>query len=306
VSLKYCRFLVLDEADRMLDMGFEPQIRNIVERQDMPQGGNEGRQTLMFSATFPKEIQMLARDFLQDYLFLAVGRVGSTSENITQKVIWCEEEQKRSLLLDILEASDPKTLTLIFTETKRGADALANFLHQEQFPVTSIHGDRSQNQREQALNSFKQGDTKILVATAVAARGLDISNVKHVINFELPSDFDEYVHRIGRTGRVGNTGLATSFFNDKNVNIVSDLVEILKEAKQDCPDWLETIAHEKEAGNYFKSNQISSRQRGGGDRFGGRDFRQQYNRGGGYGTSNRGSSGYNNRRQQNQNFDWLE
>ena len=101
---------------------------------------------------------------------------------------------------------DPKTLTLIFVETKRGADALENYLYHEGFPVAAIHGDRTQNQREEALSSFKRGDTPILVATAVAARGLDISNVKHVINFDLPSDFDEYVHRIGRTGRVGNTG----------------------------------------------------------------------------------------------------
>lgn len=252
---------MLDEADRMLDMGFEPQIRRIVEQDTMPKTGD--RQTLMFSATFPKEIQvwllyywnkgieltqslfrqMLARDFLENYIFLAVGRVGSTSENITQKIVWVEEHDKRSFLLDLLNASglnkfnnagredgkkqtpyllnrssgskyscfldestEHEQLTLVFVETKRGADALEEFLYRDGYPVTSIHGDRSQREREDALKRFRSGKTPILVATAVAARGLDIPHVKHVINFDLPSDVEEYVHRIGRTGRMGNLG----------------------------------------------------------------------------------------------------
>lgn len=136
----------------------------------------------------------------------------------------------------------PDSLTLVFVETKKGADALETFLEREGYPVTSIHGDRSQREREDALNSFRTGRTPILVATAVAARGLDIPNVKHVINFDLPSDIEEYVHRIGRTGRVGNLGLATSFFNDKNRNMAIDLCELIGEAKQENPDWLSTIA----------------------------------------------------------------
>merc|ERR1719394_526492 len=122
ISLEFCRYLCLDEADRMLDMGFEPQIRRIVEQDNMPPTGQ--RQTLMFSATFPKEIQMLARDFLYDYIFLAIGRVGSTSENITQKIVWVEEQDKRDFLMDLLTAAGPDCLTLVFVETKRGADAL--------------------------------------------------------------------------------------------------------------------------------------------------------------------------------------
>uniref|UniRef100_A0A3B3D555 RNA helicase n=1 Tax=Oryzias melastigma TaxID=30732 RepID=A0A3B3D555_ORYME len=204
IGLDYCNYLILDEADRMLDMGFEPQIRRIVEQDTMPHKGI--RQTLMFSATFPKEIQILARDFLEDYIFLAVGRVGSTSENITQKVVWVEESDKRSFLLDLLSATGKDSLTLVFVETKKGADALEDFLYREGYACTSIHGDRSQRDREEALNQFRSGKCPILVATAVAARGLDISNVKHVINFDLPSDIEEYVHRIGRTGRVGNLG----------------------------------------------------------------------------------------------------
>uniref|UniRef100_A0A3Q3FQ27 RNA helicase n=1 Tax=Labrus bergylta TaxID=56723 RepID=A0A3Q3FQ27_9LABR len=204
IGLDYCNYLVLDEADRMLDMGFEPQIRRIVEQDTMPHKGS--RQTMMFSATFPKEIQILARDFLEDYIFLAVGRVGSTSENITQKVVWVEESDKRSFLLDLLSATGKDSLTLVFVETKKGADALEDFLYREGYACTSIHGDRSQRDREEALSQFRSGKCPILVATAVAARGLDISNVKHVINFDLPSDIEEYVHRIGRTGRVGNLG----------------------------------------------------------------------------------------------------
>ncbi|XP_033979559.1 ATP-dependent RNA helicase DDX3X-like isoform X2 [Trematomus bernacchii] len=282
IGLDYCSFLVLDEADRMLDMGFEPQIRRIVEQDTMPPKGI--RQTMMFSATFPKEIQILARDFLEDYIFLAVGRVGSTSENITQKVVWVEENDKRSFLLDLLNATviptdenvpevpekpGKESLTLVFVETKKGADALEDFLYHEGYSCTSIHGDRSQRDREEALAQFRSGRCPILVATAVAARGLDISNVKHVINFDLPSDIEEYVHRIGRTGRVGNLGLATSFFNDKNSNITKDLLDILVEAKQEVPSWLESLAYEHQHKSTTRGR--SKRFSGG---FGARDYRQ--------------------------------
>ena len=166
ISLANIKYLVLDEADRMLDMGFEPQIRRIVEGEDMP--GVQLRQTLMFSATFPRDIQMLARDFLKDYVFLSVGRVGSTSENITQKVEYVEDMDKRSVLLDILHTHGAG-LTLIFVETKRMADSLSDFLINQNFPATSIHGDRTQRERERALEMFRNGRCPILVATAVAA-----------------------------------------------------------------------------------------------------------------------------------------
>ncbi|KAI8929960.1 P-loop containing nucleoside triphosphate hydrolase protein [Entophlyctis helioformis] len=293
VSLANIRYLVLDEADRMLDMGFEPQIRRIVEEEDMP----VERQTLMFSATFPRNIQMLARDFLRDYVFLAVGRVGSTSENITQRIEFVEDEDKRSVLLDILEAdadiarssANPAAhLTLIFVETKRAADMLCEYLIQQQFPATSIHGDRTQREREWALQSFRSGKTPVLVATAVAARGLDIPNVTHVVNYDLPTDIDDYVHRIGRTGRAGNTGKATAFFNmSQNRGIVKELVEILAEANQDIPQWLEQCRNQAEGGRFGGSGR-GGRGRGRGGRFGATDFRREQ---GGYNSRSYGPGG---------------
>lgn len=250
----------------------------------------------MFSATFPKQIQELASDFLSNYIFLAVGRVGSTSENITQTILWVYEQEKRSYLLDLLssirDGNDytKESLTLIFVETKKGADSLEEFLYQCSHPVTSIHGDRTQKEREEALRCFRSGDCPILVATAVAARGLDIPHVKHVINFDLPSDVEEYVHRIGRTGRMGNLGVATSFFNEKNRNICADLLELLIETKQEVPAFLEDMMSSDRSHGTVKRRGGGS---GGGGRYGGggggggsgsgfgsRDYRQSSGGGG--------------------------
>ncbi len=236
-SVELVKFRILDEADRMLDMGFEPQIRKIMEESGMPEDG----QTMMFSATFAKEIQHLARDFLYDYVFLSVGRVGATASQITQQLRFVEEFNKYRELKRLLEEQVEEGLTLVFVETKRKADELENSLRNEGYPATSIHGDRAQWEREEALKLFKSGRLPILVATDVAARGLDIPNVNHVINYDLPSNIDDYVHRIGRTGRAGNAGTATSFVNDSNRNILNELWASLEETKQEIPSWFQSM-----------------------------------------------------------------
>ncbi|KAI7899208.1 P-loop containing nucleoside triphosphate hydrolase protein [Cokeromyces recurvatus] len=236
IDLSHLRYLVLDEADRMLDMGFEKSIREIVERKGM----NRNRITLMYSATFPKEIRRLARDFLKpNFLFLKVGRVGGTTTDITQKVLWVEEQDKRERVYQLL-TSQPPCRTLIFVDTKRNADSLDQYLFDHKLPTTSIHGDRSQMEREDALLAFKAGTCPILVATAVVARGIDVKNVMHVINYDMPPNIDEYIHRIGRTARVGNAGLATSFYNHRNSAIARDLTKLLIECAQEVPSFLES------------------------------------------------------------------
>lgn len=292
VSLQMIRYLALDEADRMLDMGFEPQIRKIVEQMDMPRAG--ARQTMLFSATFPKEIQRLAADFLANYIFLAVGRVGSSTDLIVQRVEFVHESDKRSHLMDLLHAQrangsqGKQALTLVFVETKKGADSLEHWLCLNGFPATTIHGDRSQQERELALRSFKSGNTPILVATDVAARGLDIPHVAHVVNFDLPNDIDDYVHRIGRTGRAGKSGLATAFFNENNSSLARALAELMQESNQEVPAWLSRYAARSSFGG-------GRNRRSGGGRFGGRDFRREgsFNRGGSdYYSGGNSSGGY--------------
>lgn len=255
ISLAKVKYFILDEADRMLDLGFKDAMMDLAKQSGMP----PDHQTLMFSATFPEQIQELARELLKNYIFITVGRVGGANWDIKQFVYQVSQNEKRDKLVSILNEGGNER-TLVFVEQKRQADFIASFLSQSSFPTTSIHGDREQREREEALRDFKTGTAPILVATSVAARGLDIANVSHVVNYDMPSSIDEYVHRIGRTGRCGNVGKATSFFNaDTDKEMARALVKVLSEAQQDVPGWLEEMSESSYGAGGFMSGNYGSR-----------------------------------------------
>lgn len=252
ISLEKVKYFVLDEADRMLDLGFGPNVREILGKCTSELSNIN---ILMYSATFPEEIQKLAQDFLKNYLFLTIGTVGGANADVKQSIAKVTRFEKRDKLVEILNEIGNER-TMVFIEHKKQADVLAFFLCQKGYPATSLHGDRLQSQRETALNEFKTGAMKIIVCTSVAARGLDISDVNHVINYDLPQSIDEYVHRIGRTGRCGNIGKAISFFDSENENdrkLARSLVKTLIQAGSDVPDWL-TSAAEDCYGSSFANN----------------------------------------------------
>ncbi|KAM9250408.1 putative ATP-dependent RNA helicase DDX4 [Cariama cristata] len=241
IGLHNVKYLVLDEADLMLDMGFGLDMKKLISYPSMPT--KDKRQTVMFSATFPEEVQRLAHEFLKtDYIFVVVGHMGGACSDVQQNILQVPQYSKRDKLIEILQSIGPER-TMVFVDKKKKADYLAAFLCQEKIPTTSIHGDREQREREVTLKDFRSGKCPVLVATSVAARGLDIENVQHVINFDLPSTIEEYVHRIGRTGRCGNTGKAISFFdNNSDDHLAQSLVKVLSDAQQEVPVWLEEIA----------------------------------------------------------------
>ncbi|MCC2590741.1 DEAD/DEAH box helicase [Chryseobacterium sp. MFBS3-17] len=204
ISLKNLEIFVLDEADRMLDMGFVHDVKRVVKL--LP----PKRQTLFFSATFPAEIENLADSMLTKPVRVEVAPVSSTAETIQQKVYFVERDDKLDLLTHILQ-NDIHESVLVFARTKHGADKIARKLQKSKISAEAIHGNKSQNQRQNALSNFKSGKTRVLVATDIAARGIDIDELKYVVNFELSDVSETYVHRIGRTGRAGAEGKSISF-----------------------------------------------------------------------------------------------
>jgi ATP-dependent RNA helicase RhlE len=204
VDLAAVEILILDEADRMLDMGFIHDLRRIVGH--VPRG----RQTLMFSATMPREIRKLAAQWLRDPVHVQVAQEAAPAEKVEQSVYFVEPQHKPTLLANFLQNTS-STRTLVFSRTKRGADKIVRRLQRDGIRAEAIHGDKSQAARQRVLDRFKSDRLPVLIATDIAARGLDVDDISHVINYDMPHDAETYVHRIGRTGRAGATGIAVSF-----------------------------------------------------------------------------------------------
>lgn len=221
VDLSHLEMLVLDEADRMLDMGFIHDIRRIIEH------SSPERQTLLFSATFSRQIKKLADDLLRSPKIIEVARTNTVAENVTQVVHPVDRHRKRELLSYMIGSLNWQRV-LVFTRTKHGANRLAEQLQSDGLTSDTIHGNKSQGARARALDAFKRGKVRVLVATDVAARGLDIDELPHVVNFDLPNVAEDYVHRIGRTGRAGNEGDAISLVCVDEHYLLRNIERLLK------------------------------------------------------------------------------
>lgn len=221
IDLNHLHHLVLDEADLMLDMGFINDVKKVIKLTP------ENRQTLLFSATMPMAIRELADTFLKNPKYVSVAPVSSASDIVKQKVYLVEKENKRKLLLHVIQTENLKNV-LIFTRTKGGANNVAKLLQKNNISAEAIHGDKSQNARQRALNNFKNKEVDILVATDVASRGIDIDLLPYVINYELPNVSETYVHRIGRTGRAGNEGIAISFCGRDEKIYLQDIEKLIR------------------------------------------------------------------------------
>jgi ATP-dependent RNA helicase RhlE len=223
VNLNSVECVVLDEADQMLDIGFMPAIRRILAL--CP----KSRQTLLFSATMPKEIKALSADHLKNPVEVAVTPVASTAERIDQSVMHMRHEDKVSAIARLVR-SHPGKRIIVFTRTKRGADKVSRKLNSEGLCSDAIHGNKSQGQRERALAAFKAGTAPVLIATDIAARGIDVPGVELVVNYDLPNVAESYVHRIGRTARAGASGYAVSFCASDEVKQLRDIEKLIRQS----------------------------------------------------------------------------
>lgn len=239
MNLDVCRYLCLDEADRMIDMGFEDDVREIFSY------FKGQRQTLLFSATMPKKIQNFARSALVQPVTVNVGRAGAASLNIIQEVECAKTEEKIVYLLECLQKTAPPVL--IFAEKKADVDDIHEYLLLKGVEAVAIHGDKDQEERHRSIQQFRQREKDVLVATDVASKGLDFPNIQHVINYDMPDDIENYVHRIGRTGRSGKKGVATTFINKNcDESVLLDLKHLLIEAKQKLPPALAALESESQ------------------------------------------------------------
>lgn len=220
VDLNHIKLFVLDEADRMLDMGFVHDVKTVLAK--LP----KQKQSLFFSATMPPEIVKLSNTILNNPVKVEVTPVSSTAETVQQALYYVDKGNKKLLLMDLLKANDMKSV-LVFARTKHGADRIARDLTKQGFKTAAIHGDKSQNARQNALNDFKSGKIRTLVATDIAARGIDIDSLGHVINYEIPNQPETYVHRIGRTGRAGANGMAISFCDAEEREYIRDIQKLI-------------------------------------------------------------------------------
>jgi ATP-dependent RNA helicase DDX5/DBP2 len=247
----------------MLDMGFEPQIRKIVD-QIRPD-----RQTLLWSATWPKEVQSIARDFLQNPYQVIIGNPDlKANHNITQHIEVLSDFDKMTRLRELLKTimTEQGAKVLIFCETKRGCDEITRTLRMDGWPALALHGDKSQKERDWVLLEFKSSRHPLMLATDVAARGLDVKDIKVVVNYDMPNNAEDYVHRIGRTGRAGAKGTSYSFFTAANGRMARDIIKVLREANQVVPPQLEQLsATSSGSGPSFRSRGYG----GGGGRGGG-------------------------------------
>ena len=225
IALGSIEVLVLDEADRMLDMGFIHDVRRVVAAVPVD------RQTLLFSATMPQDIATLSKQILRNPARVEVTPVASTVDRIEQRVLMVEKADKTALLTEVLRNLGVER-ALVFTRTKHGADKVARALDRDRFTAEAIHGNKSQNARQRALENFRAGRTTVLVATDIAARGIDVDGVTHVINFDLPMEPEAYVHRIGRTGRAGRSGMAISFCDAEERANLRDIERLISRSVQ--------------------------------------------------------------------------